>query len=61
MFIENFTGPSNKLTFFTAKKMDAVQAKEYATQKLQNERYKNRKIGKVFVNDELVLENVNIS
>lgn len=57
MFIQNF-GKIGKLEFNTTERMDTTQAKEYAMQKLQNGSYRNCTIGKVYVNGELVLENV---
>ena len=57
MFIQNF-GKIDELKFYTMKEMDIEQAEEYAMQQLQNGRYNNCTIGKVYVNEELVLEDV---
>ncbi len=61
MFMQIFSGTIGKLTFNTAEKMDTEQAKKYALQKLQNGNYKSCTIGEIYVNGELVLENVKIS
>lgn len=60
MFIQNF-GKIGKLEFNTTERMDTTQAREYAMQELQNGSYRNCTIGKVYVNGELVLENVKTS
>ncbi len=60
MFIQNF-GKIGKLEFNTTGKMDTEQAREYAIQKLCDGGYHNCTIGKVYVNGELVLENVKAS
>lgn len=60
MFIQNFKGTINQVLFTTVEQMDTKQAKEYALQKLKNGGYKNCTIEKVFVNGELILENVKL-
>lgn len=60
MFIQNY-GKIGIVEFVTKEIMDTAQAKEYAMQKLKNGNYKGCKIGKVYVNKKLVLENVEIS
>lgn len=61
MSIRIFSGTIDQLAFNTSEKMDTERAKKYALQKLQNGSFKNCTISKVYVNEVLVLEDVNIS
>lgn len=61
MFNQVFCGTIGTVTFETRERLDTVEAKKYAMQQLQGGSYKNCTIGKVYVNGELVLENIKIS
>ncbi len=61
MFNQKFKCSSiGKVSFYTVKELDTEAAKEYAMNELQNGSYKDCTIGKVFVNGELVFENVKV-
>lgn len=60
MFKQNFNN-IKEVTFLTPKQLSSDAAKEFAYKKLHNGSYKNCTVGKVFVNGQLVLENVTIS
>lgn len=61
MFIQKFKCSSiGEVSFNTIKELDSEAAKDYAMKELQNGSYKDCTIGKVYVNGELVLENVKV-
>ncbi len=61
MFKQKFKCSSiGKVSFNTIKELDVEAAKDYAMKNLKNGSYEGCTIGKVFVNGELVLENVKV-
>lgn len=50
----------SNVVFKTEEDFDSEQAKEYAKQQLQKGNFQNCTIGKVYVNEKLVLENIKI-
>lgn len=58
---QNFKNRINEVTFLTPKQLSPEAVKEYAHKKLHNGSYANCTVDKVFVNGQLVLENITIS
>lgn len=58
--IQIYNGSIGKVSFITTSQLNKQEAIDYARRKLK-ESYKNCTIGKVYVNDELVFENITVN